>query len=391
MTVEQRRNIIFISGIAVLTLMLMLFFKYNSAQIGGMIVDGKENLAEFYSKSLKPLFTSEPIDKKDIFTFASSGILPLERGNKYLSVKNEYSGASQIEIKNSDLEPENSYHEFITRNNLSQTEISKLDSVLEDYQDELMVSVFENGEETYAINKELALVREAIQLDIQNLIQRIKAGNKFRETQFANLDSIRFEIKRIIDDREEDFVVISPDTVIDMMANLEPLFEDIKNNFGDYGEFDEELRRKLEEKNIAFEISNSTDSLFTFKIDSDSGTASISFMNPDIDKINSLAQLMKINVFKENKNVDVSFGYDSLHNGFGFHVVEQNGDSTTAVSVNFNLNNLTKLIGSSMTLMSEMQGKSDEEIQAKMDSIVKKLNFVNIDSLKKSLKKKKEN
>ena len=74
------------AGIALLTIILLFYFKYNKS--GNLLEEGVGNIEDFYTQNLKPLFFNSEITNEEIFNFALYGNLPVDRNNnKIIQIK----------------------------------------------------------------------------------------------------------------------------------------------------------------------------------------------------------------------------------------------------------------------------------------------------------------
>ena len=89
-----------VSSLILLTILLMIFFRYKKNDIGRLIESGKENLISFYAQNLKPLFATTDISNEDVFNFALYQSIPIDKqNNKILTVTNQDADNQVYEIK----------------------------------------------------------------------------------------------------------------------------------------------------------------------------------------------------------------------------------------------------------------------------------------------------
>ncbi len=392
---EKIKSTILISGTIFLTIVLMIFFRYNSDNFQNVINKGQQNLIELYTKNLKPIFSRHDLTKKDIFNFAASGSLPLDYSeNKYLNV-DKNNGQAVYEIKNLDEKQINFYDQFVNSHNLDEEQIEKLDSLLTSYEEDIYTSVFENEDNIYAVNQDLLATRTLLQIDLQKLFNNIFTNTNGYSVKHHIADSLKQIIINLRENSKNNYFIIAPDTMLSVISNLNSKLFKFNSDSLTVDEFEDSLLAQLDIDSIYFSELSGEDSSFDFEFDSE--YVKIVFNDPSYEGLDEFKNIFRINVSDSNKFVDISFTVDTVGGAFSFNVVERDDESTKNVSMEFNLNNLTKLIGSSIALMSEMDESNEEQYQTKIDSLMRVYNLIQIDSVKnikskvnKSLKQKRK-
>ena len=128
-----------IVGFLVLTLAVMIFLKYNPQIIENLVEQQKSNLAGFYKQNLKPLLYAANLSNEDVFNFAFNHQLPLDKTNsQYLQLGYDTTGNGFFEIKTRNIASNvNNLDKFIRALNLNSQQKEKVDSILQNYAEEL--------------------------------------------------------------------------------------------------------------------------------------------------------------------------------------------------------------------------------------------------------------
>ncbi|HOI30629.1 MAG TPA: hypothetical protein PLZ15_12805 [Melioribacteraceae bacterium] len=209
-----------VSSLIILTLFLMIFFRYNKRDINRLIEEGKNNLVSFYAQNLKPLFATTEISNEDVFNFALYQSLPIDKeNNRVLLVSDEISGNQVYEIKPSTFIPNtynyNNYTDFFE---LSPGDKLKADSILNTYKKEIYLSVLTNEKNALAINPKLGELQKAVLADLIAFSEQVnyEKANKLFQMQNKllsgkNLTTFTASAKEF---PGNDYIFITPDTVL---------------------------------------------------------------------------------------------------------------------------------------------------------------------------------
>ncbi|MEW6506620.1 MAG: hypothetical protein AB1432_02615 [Bacteroidota bacterium] len=256
-----------LAGIILLTLLLMIFFRFDKRNINGLIEEGKNNLAALYAKNLKPLFVSTEITNEDVFNFAIYQSLPIDKeSNKLLLVSNEGKDNRVFEFKPAAYNPfTNNYERFVDYLELTSEQRLKVDSILGTYKKEIYLSVLKSDKNAIAINPQLSNLQKAALADLIAFSEKI---NKDKTLQLLTLGDNIFNVeqlrsyaataKEILDN---EYIFITPDTVfrtefkidtrgIEKLSNIDLNKHIVANNIKDNFkiEFKLDNHKKVKEK-----------------------------------------------------------------------------------------------------------------------------------------------
>ncbi len=195
---------IFVVGIIILTITLLIVFgveqSNNKSRVKGDVVN------EFYSATLKPLFTSESIDKKDVLNFALEGDLLLDKKeNKVLQLSKDSVGREVLAIKRFDnKEFADSYKLVVKRLQLEEGKRKeKLDSILDLYSKELSKLIYKDKNEVLAVDPQIGTIQKLLNKDLSDFLK-----DKSPAENSLNRIAKRREHKA-----SRDYFVFTPDTV----------------------------------------------------------------------------------------------------------------------------------------------------------------------------------
>lgn len=237
-----------VSSLIILTIFLMIFFRYNKRDINRLIEEGKNNLVSFYAQNLKPLFATTEISNEDVFNFALYQSLPIDKeNNRVLLVSDEMSGNQVYEIKPSTFIPNtynyDSYADFLE---LSPRDKLKADSILNTYKKEIYLSVLTNEKNALAINPKLGELQKAVLADLIAFSEQVnyEKANKLFQMQNKllsgkNLTTFTTSAKEF---PGNNYIFITPDTVLHTEFEIDTReFDKLK---------DLELDRKVAEEKL---------------------------------------------------------------------------------------------------------------------------------------------
>jgi|CZKP01.1.fsa_nt_gi hypothetical protein len=230
-----------IAGFLVLTLVLMIFLKYNPQVIEHLVEQQKSNLAGFYKQNLKPLLYAANLTNEDVFNFAFNHQLPLDKTNsQYLQLGYDTTGNGFFEIKTGNITSNvNNLDKFIRTLNLNSQQKEKVDSILQNYAEDLQSQVLVNDKNTVAINPNIWNYNKALLADI------IAFANNANKEGFSKIcpvgltsydkNSIVKAINEVKKTRDNQYIFFTPDTIFS------------ENYEFDKGKFKDEMRKMKEE------------------------------------------------------------------------------------------------------------------------------------------------
>jgi len=207
-----------VTGIATITLSLMLVLKFNPEFLENMVEEQKSNLAGFYKENLKPLLFAADLTNKDIFNFAFYNKLPLDNTkSQFLQLGSDSSGKEYFEIRTAGQENENdNFEKFVRTLDLNDTQKNKFDSIMSGYAEELQSQVLVNNKNTVAINHNLWNYRKAIAADILNFakLSNEKAMNEAMPVLFKfETPDVEKMVSSVKSADDNEYIFFTPDTL----------------------------------------------------------------------------------------------------------------------------------------------------------------------------------
>ncbi len=233
-----------------LAIILMVFLKFNPGVIDKLVEQQKTNIAGFYQENLRPLFFASDLSNEDIFNFAFSKQLPIDKSNgQYLKLGFDSGGKEFFEIKTADMRtPENNLDKFITALKLNSKQKQQVDSILESYAEDLQTQVLVNDKNTVAINPNLWNYNKAIVADIISFAHDANKDefNKIVPSGYFTYDNpdVRTIVNKVKDNKDDQYIFFTPDTIF-----TEPYQFDKKKFKEDMIRAKEEIERGLLETN----------------------------------------------------------------------------------------------------------------------------------------------
>ncbi len=201
-----------------LAVVLMIFLKFNPNVIDRLVEQQKTNLAGFYQENLRPLFYASDLSNEDIFNFAFTKQLPLNKSNgQYLKLGYDPSGKEFFEIKTSvDGTDANNLEKFAAKLKLNSRQRQQVDSILESYTDDLQSQVLVNDKNTVAINPNLWNYNKAIVADIMSFA-RDANREEFNKIVPAGFTYTNPDVRTIVNKMkaagDNKYIFFSPDTI----------------------------------------------------------------------------------------------------------------------------------------------------------------------------------
>jgi hypothetical protein len=345
-----------IAGFLALTVLIMIFLKYNPQVIEHLVEQQKSNLTGFYKQNLKPLLYAANLTNEDVFNFAFNRQLPLDKTNsQYLQLGYDTTGNGFFEIKTGNIASNrNNLDKFIRALNLNSQQKEKVDSILQNYAEDLQSQVLVNDKNTVAINPNIWNYNKAILADI------IAFANNANEKEFAKIvpaglpyydkNSIVKVINEVKKTQDNQYIFFTPDTIFS------------ENYEFDRHKFKEEMKTMKEEMKKAsyewkkFAINLQLDSSIVklkhdpswgknFKVQFDANTCRVNLPNiipeielPDFDSITDQIERAVDIVKQVTVNIpNVTFNIpDGTHgkNEFNFKInIPGHPDKMTEVNV----------------------------------------------------------
>ncbi len=347
-------------GFTIVTIALMIILKFNPTLIEDIVNQQKTNLTGFYTENLKPLLLTAGLTNEDIFDFAFSKQLPLDKSNdKFLVLGSKANGDDYFEIKNASIIPDgNSFDKFVHALKLNSEQKHQMDSILDSYADDLQSQVLVNDKNTVAINPNLWNYHKAIFADIMAFAQDankiefnkiVPAGYTFYEQ--PEVDNF---VRKIKNRPDSQYIFITPDSIFSstftfdkgkFKAEMERFHKELKENLKEFNKNAEGFRFNVTIDSSFAKLKHDTSFNKNFKIFVDSNMCRIELGNihiphielPDFDSI--AAQIDKAT--KNFRNFTFSIPQFDGKNHFRFRFRE--GDSTH--SFDFKIPNVDSLIG----------------------------------------------
>jgi hypothetical protein len=303
-------------GLAFTTVIIMVVLKSNPEIFDNLIEQQKSNITGFYKENLQPLLFAADLNKEDIFNFAMYKQLPLDKDDKQiLHIDYDKTGKEFFEIKN--VEPthdENNFEKFVVALNLDEIEKKEIDSIMNQYAEELEAQVLINKNNTVAINSNLWNYQRAIQTDLlafaeksnwqefQKLVPKTVSYNNSRDVVLA--------VNEVRNTRNKNYIFLTSDSVFSepMEYDLEAYklqLADLEKDLDVQGSNLREIKFKFEYDSAMQKLENNLHHNYKIILDSNLCRFEISEFDfpdmhfPDFDSLFT--------------------AYDSVANNFKFH------------------------------------------------------------------------
>ncbi|MFC2135068.1 hypothetical protein ACFLTH_10660, partial [Bacteroidota bacterium] len=382
------------AALFILTLSLMIFFKYNKQEIRSMIETGKGNLFDFYTQNLKPLLFKTDISNEDIFNFALYQNIPIDKAEKkVLQINEESSGYDVFTVQPTVFrESTSNYEKFKHNLELNEKEKARVDSILESYKNELYSSILVNENNTIAVNPRVIDLRKAIVTDIALFAKKINEGrfDKFSEKDFEFDLSDAEGFADVIDiaksTADNDFIFITPDTVFtsecefdraEMLAGLETARADYSKAIKELDQL--KIAVKIENMALNIELDSLVHEKIHFQIDSIRSVVAIHESQRLVD-----TELKKLNVNLENVDKmlrSFSFRTRSISDEDKNHDSDFDADWEMNTGVEININ-LDSIIHTSLQFIEDMDFEELETLNIDIDSLMEVYNSFPYDSIR---------
>jgi hypothetical protein len=386
---DKQKKIIWIAGLTVLTITLMIYFRYHPDRFGGIVENTQKNLLEFYTKNLQPIFGQNQLTKSEVFNFAAEGSLPLNpEKNKFLRVGSDPSGRHFYEIVNKNIRRQKYYSDYVNRNNLNENQKKELDSLLDSYEPDIYEAVFTNKKNALAVNKDLKDVLAALRVDLKRFDFSLpKFTRELNEENKSVLtDSLESIVKYLRSIDKNRFIIISPDTIMEAISKIDfSKFHELNSSRSKESFMENfDSNSPFGSLKFTYPADDSNDSLAGLRVSTDSGNIKIYFQSSKPNFTGHMNNLLKLNIAdSSNGAVSLAFSADTSSGSFGLSVIKTDSDSSVSVNIQFNLNNLAELIGSGLSLMNNGTEQDPDVVEAKIDSLARAFKFMSVDSTKR--------
>ena len=347
-------------GFTIITVALMVILKFNPNLIEDIVKQQKTNLSGFYTENLKPLLLTAGLTNDDIFNFALSKQLPLDKSsNKYLVLGSKANGDDYFEIKNASIIPDvNSFDKFVRALKLNNEQKHQMDSILDSYADDLQSQVLVNDNNTVAINPNLWNYHKAIFADIMAFAKDANRSefNKIVPSGYTFYDKPEVDnfVRNIKNRPDSQYIFITPDSVFSstfnfnkdkFRAEMEKFHKELKENLKEFNKNSKGFRFNVMIDSSLAKLKHDTSINKNFKIFIDSNMCRIELGNihiPHIELPNFDSIAAQIDKAASNfRNFSFSIPQFDGKNHFKFKFKE--GDSTH--TFDFKIPNVDSLIG----------------------------------------------
>ena len=363
-----------ILSLTILTISLLIYFGLE--QFDKSAETNKNNLlSDLYSKTLKPIFTSEQLTKEDVLNFALYNNLPVDKKeNKILEVKDDLSGNEVIEIRKASIkENTDNYSKFVEKMQLNVDQKKELDELLEEFKQNITSTIFSDDQKTLAVDSRIGLLHRILRTEIFDFISRINAKEN---VDLVYTESTLKNFNRIIEKEKSksirSYILFTPDTVLQSKAEF--LRAEPHLPIGKGESLAPPIIKIIQNKEI---VQNEND--LTFKIDSNFIKV---FLTDDFLKdleIDNYTELKSVLDSSSNK-FEFSIGVPD-EESMKLSISTSIPDSIEEFHYEFNLNDFEEFISSSMQIPTNSQIEDWIEFGIKMDSLAIKLHELHLDTL----------
>jgi hypothetical protein len=243
------------------------------------------------------------LTNEDVFNFAFNHQLPLDKTNsQYLQLGYDTTGNGFFEIKTGNIAANaNNLDKFIRALNLNPEQKEKVDSILQNYAEDLQSQVLVNDKNTVAINPNIWNYNKAILADI------IAFANSANKEEFAKISpvgltsydksSIVKAINEVKTTRNNQYIFFTPDTIFSGDYNFDKgqFKDELKKMKGEMKKASNEWKKyaiNLQLDNSITKLKNDPSWGKNFKVQFDANTCRVNLPNivpeielPDLDSI----------------------------------------------------------------------------------------------------------
>jgi hypothetical protein len=387
-------------GVALITVVLMIFLKFNPKVLEELVEKQRTNLAGFYTQNLKPLLFAADLNNEDIFNFAFYKKLPLDNSNKqFLVLGSDPSGTDYFEIKTANVvEEQNNLAKFIEALNLTKDQKRQMDSIISDYAEELQSQVLVNENNTVAINPNLWNYQKAIVADILSFAKNSNE-KEFRKvipagySSYYDKPSVDRMIHKVKSTKDNQYIFFTPDTIFkdtfyfnadEFKEEMDQMREEMQKDVQEAMKVVKKLNIKLELDSNIVRLKKDHSRNKDFQIFIDSNLCRVQLNNivippieiPDMDSIEALineaTKSFQSFSFSIPKIDEKSFKFD-------FKI----SDSTGSHDFNIRIPNIDSIINLHMPNIDSMMELEEYnwKYHPRPDSILSKFKFFFNDSL----------
>ncbi len=337
-------------SLIIFTLGVMALLKFNPGFINNIWESQKSNIAGFYKENLQPLLYASNVSNEDLFNFAFNQELPLDKKqNQYLVLSYDDSGKEIVQIKTlNDVNPEQSYNQFIKALDLDPEEKLRVDSVIRSYAEAIEPQILVNENNTVAINPLIWSYRNAMVTDLLVLAKDLKKDKalKIIPSDLNRLEKVHVvnAVNKLKNSSDHQYIFLTPDSIFEdsYVYNLDVQKEKLK-----------ELKEKLnEQKEIAksFEFNVRYDSTWKnfenkttfngkYKVKVGNNYCQVEFSNVDIPEL-QVPEMENINSIIKEATDNIRFHtfhipkVDKIQNGVVVSYMDDD-DSMKSYQYNF--------------------------------------------------------
>jgi hypothetical protein len=394
-------------GLIVLTIILMVIFKFTEQGYSDIQEKGENILAQ-YTRNLSPLYSKTDLTDEDVFNFALYNKLPIDKRNKkILSLESNSYGNEELEIlkTESDFDTEN-YIEFKTQLALDANQEEEIDSLVNSYKNDIYATILQNEEEVIAIDPKISLLHKALSAEIYDFaLNRIRESKSEDKTsQFASAipsRNMQKKFNREKVDMPQEFIVLTPDTVFSSKFTSDPAAKSedsrIVSQFNPATDVFNSSKEAviIDDFNDYYTVTPIPEFNFHFSYDSTNKKLVIpsELFTNTYDLVYDSLQLNLENLSSELESMNFNFG--TSENGFNFSF----NNKEESVNLDFDISNLGDFINQTIQMSLSASMDNDwEKFGHKMDSLAQVISDLENDSaaiiklkmLSKELEKRKK-
>ena len=380
------------AALLLVTVILMIYFKQNKS-LESYVIEGKSNLINYYTENLKPLFFKTEITNEDVFNFALHKNIPVDKvKNDLLQINNEDERGNSFEIKPGVWKAgTKNFNKYVNYLNLNKSEVSRLDSILTLYKDDLYTSILLDDSNTIAVSPNIYHLQKAIYADIFQFTETLKHEQKGKDqdkrSAASNYNMVVSKYEKM---HPNEFIIFAQDTIFEseceydkeklkarlweVKGNIEELKNEMKNaDFKEKYKVDAFPTKDLKSVNekLVYEISSDIKKVYVPK----AFTSSINI--PDLGEIR-----FEIDKSSDAINEDkIKLKTDSLLNNL---VISISGSIDNALSssfnFDFNIDEIDDVTNESLNFLESSDLEDWSKFGLKVDSLARSFEFYYGDS-----------